>query len=212
MTDPSDGNGDRAAADVDQLPGGEPSIDEAERVAANAELHTDAWEQTLEDLWTLEEEYEEQGWDTITTAAGHTGPVAPVHNKGYWGLTHIVPDSDAEAIEEAVEAGEFPTYDVYRELVQNRVFEVITYMDPGTETAILLATNFELRKATELVVHTRDVGYVNSIIRYLDGTVVAEVRHDEPEKFFPRYDEFETYAEDLRNEVTFFSDQDDEAE
>lgn len=210
MTDEPNGDGDPATADADQLPEGTPQVDEAERVAANAELHKDAWERTLEDLWALEEEYEAKGWDTITTAAGHTGPVAPVHNKGYWGLSHIVPDSDAEAIEAAVEAGEFPTYDVFRELVQNRVFEVVTYMDPETETAILLASNFELRKATELVMHVRDVGYVNSIIRYLDGTVVAEIRHDEPEKFFPKYDEFETFAEDLRHEPAFFGDEDDE--
>lgn len=172
-----------------------PSVDEGERLAANTEVHTNAWEETLDELWALEEEYEADGWEAIATVAGHTGPVAPVHGKEYWGLSYIVPDSDAERIREAVEAGEFPKYDVRRNMVRGRVFMVVSCLDPATETAILIGSNYELRRATELVNHTREVGHVNSIVRHLDGRVVAEIRHDEPEKFFPRYDEFETFEE-----------------
>lgn len=189
MTDGNEADGEGA------LPREVPRIDEAEQLVANTEVHANAWEQTLEELWALEEEYEADGWDVIATDVGHTGTVAPVHRKGYWGLSHIVPDSAAEAIGEAVEAGEFPTYDVRRNTVQGRVFMVLTLLDPETDSAILLGTNFELRRATELVAHTHDVGYVDSIIRYLNGEVVAEIRHDEPSKFFPRYEEFETFAE-----------------
>lgn len=206
MTD-DDGDGERAEGSA-QLPRSGPSIDEADRLAANAEVHKDAWEQTLDDLRALEAEYEEEGWEVVTTVAGHTGPVAPAHDKGYWGLSHMLPDSDAERIEEIVADREFPTYDVYRNRVRNRVFMVVTYLDPETETAILLASNFKLREATQLVLHTREVGHVNSIFRFLDGTVVAEVRHEEPEKFFPMYDEFETFEEDLTHWPTF-DDEDD---
>lgn len=179
-----------------------PSVDEADRLVVNTEVHTNAWEETLEELWALEEEYEADGWDVIATDVGHTGTVAPSHRKGYWGLSHIVPDSAAERIGEAVEAGDFPRYDVLRNTVQGRVFMVLTLLDPATETAILLGTNYELRRATELVLHTREVGYVNSVIRYLNGEVVAEIRHDEPEKFFPRYDDFEAYEDDWALDVS----------
>ena len=166
------------------------SVEEADRVAANSEVHANAWERTLEEMWALEEDLQDDGWDTVVTAAGHTGPVAPSHGKGYWGLVHIVPDSDAEAIGEAVEAGEFPSYDVYRTEVEGRVFGVTVLMDPDAERAVLVANQFELREAGQLVEHTHEAGHVNSVFRYLDGTVVAQVRHDDPEKFFPRYESF----------------------
>ena len=166
------------------------NLDEAERLAASSEVHANAWQETLDDMWALEDDLQDEGWETLVTAAGHTTPVAPAHGAGYWGLVHIVPDSDAEAIGDAVEAGEFPSYDVYRTEVEGRVFSVTVLLDPETETAVLVSNQFELRDAHELVEHTHEAGYVNSVFRYLDGTVVAQVRHDDPEKFFPRYDAF----------------------
>lgn len=172
----------------------EGNFDDAERIRANSEAHASAWQESLDEMWALEEELREDGWETLATAAGHTGPVAPSHDYGYWGLAHIVPDSDAEAIEELVEGGEFSNYDVYRTEVNGRVFGVTVLLDPDGSTAILITNQFELRLAGELVAHTHEVGHVNTIVRYLDGTVVAEVRHEEPEKFFPRYESFETYT------------------
>lgn len=169
--------------------GGE-NVDEAEQLAASSEVHANAWRRTLDEMWALEEEFEEEGWETIVTAAGHTAALTPSHGEGYWGLVHIVPDSDAEAIGNAVEAGEFPEYDVYRTFVDGRVFSVTVLTDPGTETAILVSNQFELRKAHALIRHTHEVGHVDSVVRYLDGTVVAQARHDDPEKFFPRYETF----------------------
>ena len=166
------------------------NVDEAEQLAASSEVHANAWQETLDDMWALEDELQDDGWETLVTAAGHTGPVAPSHDRGYWGLVHIVPDSDAEAIGEAVDGGEFPKYDVYRSTVDGRVFSVTVLLDPGQKIAILVSNQFELRNAHALIRHTHEVGHVNSVFRYLDGTVVAQVRHDDPEKFFPRYDAF----------------------
>lgn len=191
MTDPDEG----------AAPPREPAaVDEAERLVADTEVHAGAWEETLETLRELKARFEADGWRTIATIAGHTGPVAPVHGKGYWGLSHVVPDPDAERIGAAVEDREFPRYDVLRNLVRGRVFMVVTCLDPASETAILVASNYELRRATELVTHARGVDTVNTIVRHLDGTVVAEIRHEEPRKFFPRYEEFETLAAERPDE------------
>jgi|AntDeeMinimDraft_5_1070356.scaffolds.fasta_scaffold00266_3 hypothetical protein len=169
--------------------GGE-NVDEAEQLAVSSEVQANAWQQTLDDMWALEADLQDDGWETLVTAAGHTASVTPSHGNGYWGLVHIVPDSDAETIGEAVEAGEFASYDVYRTDVDGRIFSVTVLMDPESETAVLVSNQFELRKAHALIRHTHEVGYVNSVFRYLDGTVVAQVRHDDPEKFFPRYETF----------------------
>jgi len=86
--------------------GGE-NVDEAEQLAVSSEVQANAWQQTLDDMWALEADLQDDGWETLVTAAGHTASVTPSHGNGYWGLVHIVPDSDAETIGEAVEAGEF---------------------------------------------------------------------------------------------------------
>lgn len=174
--------------DAPNADGGGP--DPAERLAADSEVHADAWQQTLDDMWALEADLQEEGWDTLETAAGHTAPVAPEHEKGHWGLVHVVPDSDAAAIGDAVEAGAFPRYDVYRTDVDGRVFAVTVLLDPDAETAVLIANQFERRRADALVEHAGDVGHVATVVRRLDGTVVAQVRHEDPAKFFPRDDAF----------------------
>lgn len=176
MIDAPDGDGDSAQA--------------GQRLAANSEVHATAWEQTLDEMRTLEKDLQDDGWETLVTAAGHTAPLAPGHDADHWGLVHIVPDSDAAAIGEAVEAGQFPNYDVYRTDVDGRVFGVTVLLDPETSTAILVANQFQLREARDLIEHVHDVGHVDSVVRPLDGTAVAQVRHDRPEKFFPRYGEF----------------------
>jgi len=186
---------DREPADADP-PSGDPTVEDSERLVASAEVHKNAWERTLEDLRATEAEFADEGWDVIATAAGHTGPVAPDHDKGYWGLSHVLPKSDASAVERALDGAAFPAYDVYRNTVQGRVFAVIAYLDPDAETAVLVASNFRLGDATDLVAHAHEVGHVNSVLRRLDGTVIAEIRHDEPEKFFPRYDSFERHRDD----------------
>lgn len=176
MIDAPDADGDAAQA--------------AQRLAANSEVHANAWQRTLDEMGALEDDLEDNGWETVATAAGHTAPLAPSHDEAYWGLVHIVPDSDAAAIGAAVEAGQFPSYDVYRSDVGGRVFGVTVLLDPETSTALLVANQFQLREARDLIDHTHDVGHVNSVVRPLDGTAVAQVRHERPEKFFPRYREF----------------------
>lgn len=173
------------APDVD---GGD--VQTAERLAVHSDVHANAWQETLDEMWELEDDLVDEGWETLVTAAGHTAPVAPSHDRGCVGLVHIVPDGDAEAIGEAVEAGEFPGYDVYRTIVEGRVFGVTVMFDPDSSTAILVSNQFELREARPLIEHTHEVGRVDTVFRYLDGTVVARISHDDPGKFFPRYEEF----------------------
>jgi hypothetical protein len=178
MTDAPGGNGD-----------GPP-----DRSSATADVHANAWQETLSDLWALADSYEGKGWETVATAADDTGALAPGHREGYWGLVHVVPDSDAAAISEAVEGATFPAYNVHRAAIEGRLFAVTSLLDPGERIAVLIAHQFPLREATELVAHTREVDIVNTVVRYLDGTVVAQFEHAEPEKFFPQYGEFEEFA------------------
>jgi len=175
MPDPDGADDPQAAADV---PSG------------YVDVHKNAWNETLEDMWALEEELQAEGWTTIETAAGHTGLSTPLAEDDRAEMIHIVPDSDGEAIRDAFEAGEFPKYDVYRQRVHNWAFAVIVLLDPGTEQAILIASEFELTEADPAIEWTHETGELYTVIKFLDGEVIGELRHDNPEKFFPNYDEY----------------------
>lgn len=160
--------------------------EDVERLAAASEVHKDAWGQTLEDMEALAAQREADGWDVVTIHAGDTGPetaeqgVTDTH-----GLVYVVPGNQAEAFEEAFEAGEFPVYDVYRQVMEGRVFVVTELLDPDTETAVFVAGNFWRHQAGALVREAREEGTMYTHLQKLDGTHLGSFEHEGFEKFFP---------------------------
>lgn len=165
-------------------------IDYADRIAAYAEPHRQAWQHTLEDMQAMAEEREEAGWRTLVIAAGNTAPEPPgAGESDRYGLAHVIPGNKAEEFREAVDAGDFPAYNVYRTEVDGRLFLVTELLDPDTETVIYIAANFELRHAGDLAVHAKETGEMYTHVQKLDGTPLGSFRHDGYEKFFPEADQ-----------------------
>jgi hypothetical protein len=161
-------------------------VDDADRLSVGVDAFKDAWAATLEDMEALAEEYESEGWDTLTIAAGDTAPEPPdAGDDDRFGLVHTIPDDDAEAFTEAVEPGEFPRYDVFRNESDGRVFLVTVLADPETSLAVLIAGSFERRHAPALVNTVMQEGEMYTHVQTLDSTQVGTFRHDDPEKFFP---------------------------
>lgn len=159
-------------------------------LSASADIHKNAWAQTLDDMKALASELREDGWDTVLTVPSlDTAPEPPEDGQaGRWGLVHVVPDNDADAIRDAVEAGEFPSFDLFRAEAEGRVFHVTQLLDPDTETAILVAANFERRVASGLVNTAMDNDELYTHLQTLDGTHLGTFKHDGYEKFFPNAD------------------------
>jgi hypothetical protein len=176
---------------------GEDDVDYAERIAADADVLKSAWTETIDDMKALAAEMEEEGWHAYYVAAGHTAPESPdAEPKGRWGLTHVIPNNYVEGFEAAYEraGGEFPEYDVYRQELDGRVFFLTVLLDPDSETAVLLAGQYELFNAAPLVGKAKDEGHVYTYVQTLDGDVKGSFRHEAPEKFFPHYEEFSSYV------------------
>lgn len=174
---------------------GDDEPDHAEQLAGEADVMKDAWQRTLDDMWDLEAELEEEGWETFVVAAGHTAPEPPDEGRsGRYGLVHVIPDNFAEEFEAFFEAGAYPRYDVYRTTTSGRVFSVTVLLDPESERAILVASNFQLRDAAPLVNHVVETGEMYTHVQTLDGTHLGSFRHEEYEKFFPRTDAFEGFT------------------
>lgn len=187
---------------------GEEDLDYADRIAANADVHKNAWEETIEEMKSMAGELEADGWDAYYVAAGHTAPESPdAGETDRWGLTHVIPDNYADGFEAAFEAGSFPEYDVFRREVEGNLFFLTLLRDPGTETAILVAGSLTLFEAAPLVSKSRAEGKTYSHVQTLDGTHLGSFEHDEPAKFFPHFEEYAAHFGDGEAEADAPTDQ-----
>ncbi|MFB6243063.1 MAG: hypothetical protein ABEH80_03105 [Halobaculum sp.] len=209
-------------------------IDDAERVAALADRHRDAWQRTLNDAETLAEQREEDGWETLVIPAGDTAPEPPeAGDSDRYGLVHVIPSNFADDFE-ALSDEQFSAYDVYRAESDGRVFVVTELLEArsddetesdgestGVETtadestdaetgdsgsatetadgestdgaaglAVYVVGTYELRHAGDLIETAIDADLMYTHLQRLDGTEVASILHEDPEKFFPQVDRF----------------------
>ena len=177
---------------------GDDEPDYAEQIAADADVHRNAWQRTLDDMEAMADDLEADGWEVITVAAGHTAPTNPdVGETDRFGFVHVVPDNKAEPLEDAIETGSFPKYQVFRNEMQSRIFMVTQLVDPDSETAILVAGNFEMRHAPGLVKNSLQEGVTYTHLQTLDRTHIGSFRHDDVEKFFPEPHKYTGYQVDF---------------
>jgi hypothetical protein len=170
-------------------------VEPSEELAANATVHRSAWEETIEDMKAQAAQYGEEGWETHAVAALNTAAAskdqAAAADRGYgWGLLHTIPDNYADEFADAIERCEFHEYDVYRQLMEGRVFHLVVLRDPEARVALFVAGNYRLQEAEGCIANAKAEGHLRTWLMTLDGTVVGTVRHEHPSKFFPRWDDF----------------------
>jgi hypothetical protein len=165
------------------------NTDHGDRLAARADGLKEAWAATLEDMDALAEEYEAEGWATVTIPAGHTATEAPESGDDErYGLVYVIPDNYAEEFTDALDAGEFPQYDVFRNESHGQVFLVTVLADPDSARAVFVAGGFERRGSRPLMSVAHETGTMYTHLQTLDGTQLGSFEHDDPEKFFPATD------------------------
>ena len=167
----------------------------ADRIAEHAQVHKGAWQRTLDDMTHLADELEEQGWDVVTIPAGHTAPENPdAGETDRFGLVHVIPGNKAEPFQEALTQGTFPHFEVFQQEVDGRIFMVTMLQDPESETAILIAGNFEIRHAPGLVKTVQREDEMYTYVQKLDKTLLGTFQHDDWEPFFPNPEKIEGYV------------------
>lgn len=170
------------------VPDTEHNDDYAERIANNADVLKNAWGQTLEEMEALADERSDEGWETVTAMAGSTGTQnreAGDDDDDRFGLVFVVPSNHGREFADAFEGKEFPEYEVYRQEVDGNAFLVVEYRDPETDTAIFVASQYELRHAPGMVHDAEEAGEFYTYVQKLDGTILGVFRHDSHEKFVP---------------------------
>ncbi|NHX37525.1 MULTISPECIES: DUF7529 family protein [Halolamina] len=144
------------------------------------------WIATLEELHALAEERRADGWTVLTTQAGDTAPVPPeTGDTDRFGLVHVVPGDDADELTELLADGTIDEFEAYRRTVNATCFLITELRDTERRECVLVATAYDLGEADALASHAADVGHIYTRIRRLDGTPVAEIRHEAYEKLLP---------------------------
>lgn len=167
-------------------------IDDADRVAALADRHRDAWQRTLEDTESLAEQRAADGWETLVIPAGDTAPESPdAGETNRFGLAHVVPGNFADDFEELTGGNPgFASYNVYRAENDGRVFVTTALIDEDDRLAVYVVGTYELRNAGELIQTAVEQNAMYTHLQRLDGSRVASIVHQDPEKFFPHVDRF----------------------
>ena len=162
-------------------------------VDSRSQAVKEGWRMTNEDMESIAEERREEGWDVVSMPAVHTSPVSRDmgDDPERFGLVHIIPDNYAEEFREAYERGEFPEYLAYRNEVENSAFLVTEFIDPDSETVILIAGRYDLRHAEGMVRSAIDEGELYTHARTLDGTRLGSFRHEEFDALVPTPEEYD---------------------
>ncbi|WP_267641286.1 DUF7529 family protein [Haloarchaeobius amylolyticus] len=172
-------------------------VDYAERIASNADVLSNAWEQALEEMELLAEQRREEGWEAVTVMAANTAPRnrrAGDDDDNRFGLVFVVPSNMGEDFSEAFEGKEFPQYEVYRREMNGNVFLVVEYMDPETETAIYIGSQYELRHAAGMVHDAEEEGEFYTYVQTLPGDILGVFKHDSHEKFVPHAERIDDWS------------------
>lgn len=160
---------------------------EFQQLSENADPHKSAWQAVLHDLDVIVEEHEENGWDAVRIASQDVAAEArdTNDNEGRYGLSFVIADNHAERFQEVFEAGQFPQYEVYRGETNGRVFLIVEYLDPGSQTAIVVAGNLWRRDANMMLEDAMEEEKMYTHYHLLDGTHLGSFEHESVDKFFP---------------------------
>lgn len=146
-----------------------------------------AWERTIEDMRAVAEDRRNDGWDVVAVPAINTSPVSKSQGDDptRFGLVHVIPDNHADAFSEALERGEFPKYQVYRNQVDGYVYLVTELLDPNSETVVLVAAQYDTHLAKGMIRSVLDEDAIFSHFKTINGTPLGSVRHDDIDPFLP---------------------------
>lgn len=165
--------------------------DLGDEIGGTSEAVRSAWEATLQDMHGMASELEEQGWEATPIGAEDTAPNPPdTGDADRYGFIHVIPDNRAEEFSETFERGHeegggFQEFEVYRSEVEGRVFQVTVLYDEPTAGVILLAGNYAMRHAQNLIQAAIERDEIYTHVQTLDRTALGSFRHESWEHFFP---------------------------
>ena len=145
------------------------------------------WAATLEELSTLADQRQTDGWTVVKVQAGDTAPEPPdVGEKDTFGLVHVIPGDTADELTDLLDDGDIDEFETYRRTLGGTCYLITELRDTERQQCVLVAGAYDVAAAGALADHAAEVGHIFTRFQRLDGSLVAEVRHDAYEKLLPR--------------------------
>jgi len=142
-------------------------------------VHAEAWQQTLDEMDALAADRRADGWEVLTVMAAHTDTVSrDMREHDRFGLSHIVPDSDADAFAELYDEDAFDEYLAYGTEVEQYMYLVTELVDAERERSIMIASQYDTTFAPGMVENAREEGVLHTYVKRIDGTILATVDHE----------------------------------
>lgn len=157
-----------------------------QRIADPDGTHASAWEQTLEDMDSIAEDRRDDGWEVLAVMAIHTDTVSiDMNDHDDFGLMHVLPDAQAAEFAEVYDPDEFTEYLAYGSLIEGFMYAVTEFIDPDEKRSILVASQYDLKRARGLFESVEKEGVLYSHMKKVDGTYVGSFEHEEYEPLLP---------------------------
>lgn len=150
-----------------------------DRLQSQSDVHIDAYKLLLSEQDQLAADREDDGWDVLTLSSNHTNMLSIDDDRDWWGFSHIVGDSDAEAFEDFYDPNEFTEYLAYRRQVEGYMYLVTELLDPTNERTVLIASRYDHQMAKGVINSAKSEGVLYTHVQTIDGTIVGSFEHEE---------------------------------
>lgn len=145
---------------------------------SQSDAHIEAYKQLLTELDQLAAGRDDDGWEVLTLASNHTNMLSADDDREWWGFSHVVGGSDADAFEDFYDADEFTEYLAYGQLIEGYMYLVTELLDPDAERTVLIASRYDRRLAKNVIASARSEGVLYTHVQRIDGTVVGSFEHE----------------------------------
>jgi len=146
----------------------------------------EVWPAVVEESQRLAAEYEDAGWDVITTTPGDVVPVPQPGDSeiSHVGLDVLVGGDVYEQVETAVETADFDAIEVFREESNGIVYLAVVLKAPKVKQAICLPLYYRVAEAERLFSLVDEGEQIGTRIRPLSGDGIS-FAHDDPDLLLP---------------------------
>jgi hypothetical protein len=145
------------------------------------------WEEVIESIQTLSDEYEEAGWRTLVLHPGDVSTTTNTANDRKAGFRLVVPESELDALGELVGEGEesYDQFEVHGAPADDLLLFVVVVKSAKREAAILFPVYYEPDMDREFVEAANEQETIHTDITNLGQSQQYSFSHDKPELFLP---------------------------
>lgn len=145
------------------------------------------WEEVIEGIQALSDEYEASGWRTLVLHPGDVATTASGANDGEAGFRLVVPESELDALAEMVGEDEesYDEFEVHGAPADELLLFVVAVKSAKREEAIIFSVYYDPEVDEEFVEVASQQETIRTDVTNLSQSQQFSFSHDKPALFLP---------------------------